>query len=74
MEFILEADSTLNLEIVCYVLCISYDWNKGFGSWKRSILAVVDGIKWEKKGNDVHLVHIVLTLPQSYHLHFILEE
>jgi hypothetical protein len=33
------------------------------------ILVLVDGIKCENRGSDVHLLHIVLTLYRSYHLH-----
>jgi hypothetical protein len=36
------------------------------------LLVVVDGIKCEDRGSDVHLLHVVLTLSRSYHLHFAL--
>jgi hypothetical protein len=34
------------------------------------ILAMVDGIKCENRGRDVNLLHVILTLYRSYHLHF----
>jgi hypothetical protein len=48
------------------ILCLE----QGFWELGAPYLAVVDGIYCEKRGSDVHLLHIVLTLPRSHHLHY----